>query len=68
MAEARLSSASRAAILPVASPVRWIETRDLFIGQYKFERFIEIGHPQLSLVWPYVPSRPNTRRRMTQLA
>jgi fatty acid synthase subunit alpha, fungi type len=26
-----------------ASPVRWIETQDLFFGQYKFERFIEIG-------------------------
>lgn len=26
-----------------ASPVRWIETQDLFFEQYKFERFIEIG-------------------------
>src|SRR6267142_610722 len=26
-----------------ASPVRWIETQDLFFKQYKFERFIEIG-------------------------
>jgi fatty acid synthase subunit alpha, fungi type len=26
-----------------ASPVRWIETQGLFFGQYKFERFIEIG-------------------------
>jgi fatty acid synthase subunit alpha, fungi type len=26
-----------------ASPVRWIKTQDLFFGQYKFERFIEIG-------------------------
>ena len=26
-----------------ASPVRWIETQDLFFGQYKFERFVEIG-------------------------
>ena len=26
-----------------ASPVRWIETQDLFFQQYKFERFIEIG-------------------------
>jgi fatty acid synthase subunit alpha, fungi type len=26
-----------------ASPVRWIETQDLFSGQYRFERFIEIG-------------------------
>ncbi|KAH9972259.1 hypothetical protein BGW80DRAFT_1445979 [Lactifluus volemus] len=26
-----------------ASPVRWIETQDLFFGQYRFERFIEIG-------------------------
>ncbi|KAI9439787.1 fatty acid synthase [Lactarius indigo] len=26
-----------------ASPVRWIETQDLFFQRYKFERFIEIG-------------------------
>lgn len=26
-----------------ASPVRWIETQDLFFEQYKFERFVEIG-------------------------
>ena len=26
-----------------ASPVRWIETQDLFFEEYKFERFIEIG-------------------------
>ncbi|KAH9964320.1 hypothetical protein BGW80DRAFT_1307745, partial [Lactifluus volemus] len=26
-----------------ASPVRWVETQDLFFGQYKFECFIEIG-------------------------
>ncbi|KAH9960537.1 hypothetical protein BGW80DRAFT_1232215 [Lactifluus volemus] len=26
-----------------ASPMRWIETQDLFFGQYRFERFIEIG-------------------------
>ncbi|KAH9959150.1 hypothetical protein BGW80DRAFT_1369790 [Lactifluus volemus] len=26
-----------------ASPVRWIETQDLFFGQYRFERFSEIG-------------------------
>jgi fatty acid synthase subunit alpha len=26
-----------------ASPVRWIETQDLFFAKYMFERFIEIG-------------------------
>jgi fatty acid synthase subunit alpha len=26
-----------------ASPVRWIETQDLFFAKYAFERFIEIG-------------------------
>ncbi|KAI0264369.1 fatty acid synthase [Gloeopeniophorella convolvens] len=32
-----------------ASPVRWIETQDLFFAKYKFERFIEIGpSPTLS--------------------
>ncbi|KAH9973580.1 hypothetical protein BGW80DRAFT_1252123 [Lactifluus volemus] len=31
-----------------ASPLRWIETQNLFFGQYRFERFIEIG-PSLTL-------------------
>ncbi|KAG8752051.1 3-oxoacyl-[acyl-carrier-protein] synthase [Serendipita sp. 396] len=26
-----------------ASPVKWIQTQDIFFGQYSFERFIEIG-------------------------
>ncbi|KAH9960999.1 hypothetical protein BGW80DRAFT_1360717, partial [Lactifluus volemus] len=26
-----------------ASPVHWIETQDLFFGQYRFERFIEVS-------------------------
>jgi hypothetical protein len=34
---------------PRRSPVRWIETQDLFFEQYKFERFVEIGaSPTLS--------------------
>ncbi|KAH9964141.1 hypothetical protein BC827DRAFT_1189232 [Russula dissimulans] len=49
-----------------ASPVRWIETLDLFLEQYKFKRFVEIG-PSLTLTaWLSAPLNQN-KPEMTRL-